>query len=66
MLKGATDDVLHQSNQAAAVADDRQLQLPRQRMARHDAEIAADVRENGADRPPADLGGDLLGRGQAG
>jgi hypothetical protein len=34
-------------------------------MARHDAEIAADVSDDGADRAAADLGGDLLGRGQA-
>jgi hypothetical protein len=34
-------------------------------MARHDAEIAADVGNDGADRAAAHLGGDLLGCGQA-
>ena len=42
------------------------LQLPPQRMAGHDAEIAADIGEDGADRAAADLGGDLRRRGQAG
>ena len=42
------------------------LQFPPQRMARQDAEIAADVGDDGADRPAADLGGDLLWRGQVG
>src|SRR5271165_3789864 len=35
-------------------------------MTGQDAEIAADIDEDGADRPGADLGGDLLRRGQAG
>ena len=34
-------------------------------MARHDAEVATDVGDDGADRATADLGGDLLGRGYA-
>jgi len=34
-------------------------------MVRHDAEIAADVGDDSADRAAANLGGDLLGRGQA-
>ena len=34
-------------------------------MARRDAEVAANVGDDGADRAAADLGGDLLGRGQA-
>ena len=34
-------------------------------MARHYAEVAANVGDYGADRATADLGGDLLGRGQA-
>ena len=33
-------------------------------MARRDAEITADIGDDGADRPTADLCGDLLGRGQ--
>ena len=35
-------------------------------MARRDAEIAADINNDRADRPTADLGGDLLRRGQTG
>jgi hypothetical protein len=35
-------------------------------MARQDAEIAVDIGNDGADGPAADLGGDLLGRGQVG
>ena len=60
------EDVFHQSGQAAAMADDDQLQFPPQRMARHDAEVASDVSDDGADRASADLGCDLLGRGQEG
>jgi hypothetical protein len=48
------------------MADDDQLQFPPQRVVRHDAEIATDVGDDGADRAAADLGCDLLGRGQAG
>ena len=33
---------------------------------RQDAEIAADIGEDGADRPAADFGRDLLRRGQVG
>ena len=62
--KGAVEDVLHQSGQAAAMADDDQLQFPPQRMARHDAEVAADVGDDGADRAAADLDCDLLGVGR--
>jgi hypothetical protein len=40
------------------------LQFAPQRVAWQDAEIAADVGDDGADRPAADLGGDLLGGGQ--
>jgi hypothetical protein len=47
------------------VQDDGRIQLPPQRMVRHDAEIAADIDKHGADRPAADFGGDLLRRGQA-
>ena len=35
-------------------------------MARHDADIAADVGDDGADGSVAHLGGDLLGSGQSG
>jgi hypothetical protein len=35
-------------------------------MARQDAEIAADIGDDSTDRPAADLGGDLLRRGQRG
>jgi hypothetical protein len=41
------------------------LQFAPQRMARHDAEIAADVGDDGADRATAYLGSDLLRRRQA-
>ena len=40
------------------------LQFAPQRVARQDTEIAADVGDDGTDRAAADLGGDLLGRGQ--
>ena len=56
-------DVLHQVGQVAAIADDDGAQFPPQRMVRHDAEVAADVGDDGADRAAADLGGDLLGCG---
>ena len=42
--------------------DDGQPQFPPQRMVRHDAEITADIGDDGADRPAADLGGNLLRR----
>ena len=35
-------------------------------MARHDAEVAIDIGNDGADGPAADQGGDLLGRGHLG
>jgi hypothetical protein len=46
--------------------DDDPAQFPPKGMARHDAEIAADIGDDRADRPAADLGGDLLRRGQKG
>ena len=51
--------------QVAAIANDEIAHLRPQRMARRDAEVAANVGDDGADRATADLGGDLLGRGQA-
>jgi hypothetical protein len=47
------------------MSDDDDLQFPPQRMARHDAEVAADVGDDGADGAAANPGCDLLGRGQA-
>jgi hypothetical protein len=47
------------------VFDDDKAQFPPQRMARHDAEVTTDVGDDGADRPAADLGGDLRRGGQA-
>ena len=46
--------------------DDDEAQVLPQLVARHDAEIAADIGDDRADRPAADLGGDLLRRGQQG
>ncbi len=48
------------------MADDDQAELAPQRMARHDAEIAADIGDDGPDRPAADFGRDLRRRGEAG
>ena len=56
-------DVLHQAGQVAAIADDDGAQFPPQRMVRHDAEVPADVGDDGADRAAADPGCDLLGCG---
>ena len=47
------------------MSDDDKAQFPPQRMARHDAEVTTDVGDDGADRPAADLGGDLRRGGQA-
>jgi hypothetical protein len=55
-----------ESGKAAAVQDDGELQFPPQWMVRHDAEIAADVGDDRADRSAADLGDNLLRRRQAG
>ena len=46
--------------------DDEVLHVPPQLVAGQDAEIAADIGDDSADRAAADLGGDLLCRGQAG
>ena len=62
-MKCPIDDVLHQVGQVAVVANDEMAQLPPQRMVRRDAEVAADVGDDGADRTATDLVGDLLGRG---
>jgi len=50
--------------EVAALFDDGDLQSPPQRVAGQDAEIAADVGENGADQLAADFCGDLLRGGQ--
>jgi hypothetical protein len=60
--KGVVEDVLHQSGQAAAMADDDQLQLPPQRMVRHDAEIAADIGNDGGPWSEAGAIGDSIAR----
>jgi len=57
-------DVLIQGCELAAVADDQRTDFPPKRMARHDAEVAADIRDDGADRPMTDFCGDALRRGQ--
>jgi len=46
------------------MSDDEETEFPPQRMAGQDAEIAADIGDDDADRPAADLGCDLLRRGQ--
>src|SRR5271166_5561642 len=56
--------IAQQIEMAAAVFDDDKPQLLPQRMARQDAEISANLRDDGADLPAADLGGDPLRRGQ--
>ena len=58
--------VLEQGGEIAAVADDGDAEFAPQRMAGEDAEVAADVGEDGADRAAAGLGGDLLQRGDRG
>jgi hypothetical protein len=58
------ENVYHKAGESAAVCHDCQLQFAPQRVAGQDAEVAADVREHGADRPATHLGGDLLRRGQ--
>jgi hypothetical protein len=51
-LEHVPDDV----GEAATAQDDGQPQLSPQRMVRHDAEVAADVGDDDADRAVADLG----------
>ena len=63
--KRLIEDVFHQVGKAAALSDDDGLQFPPERVAGQDAEVAADVGDDGADRLAADLGGDLLRGGQA-
>jgi len=50
----------------AAALDHGHLHIPPQWMARRDAEVAADVGNDGADRTAAGFGGDLRRRGQVG
>jgi hypothetical protein len=47
------------------MAEDDGAQVPPQGMGRHDAEIAADVGDDGTDRPATHLGGNLFLGGQA-
>src|SRR5947209_7660797 len=58
------EDVPDQGGGVAAVRDDGLTEFRPQWMVRHDAEVAADIGEDSADRPAADLGCDLLHRGQ--
>src|SRR5215472_4628069 len=60
------DDFLHQSGVVAALRCDGVPQFPPQRVVAGNAKIATDVGDDGADRAAADLGGDLLGRGEVG
>lgn len=59
------EQALEQGDEAAAVFNDRQPQLLPQRMVRQDAEIAADVGKNRADRPAGHFGGALTTAKQA-
>ena len=63
---GSIEPIHGQAEEIAAVLVDSQVQFIPQRMAARDAEIAADVGEDGADRLTADLFGDLLRGGQGG
>jgi hypothetical protein len=60
------ENVPEQGGEIAAVADDGLGDLPPQRVARHDSEVATDIGENRAGRAAADLGRDVPGRGQTG
>ncbi len=64
--KHLVEDVFHQVGEAAALSDDGDLQFPPQGVAGQDAEVAADVGDDGADRLAADFCGDLLRGGQVG
>ena len=55
----AAEDVLPQFGQVAAIVDDDGPHFTPQRMGRHDAEIAADVGDDGTDGPATHLGGDF-------
>ena len=62
--KRLVKDILQQAGEVAALSHDDDLQFPPQGVAGQDAEIAADVSDDGADRLAADLGGDLRRCGQ--
>ena len=62
--KHLVEDVFYQVGVAAALPDDGVLQFTPQLVAGQDAEIAADVGDDGADRLAADFRGDLLRGGQ--
>jgi hypothetical protein len=64
-LEQLIEAVRHQPDQAAAIAGDEVAYFRPQLVARHDADVAADVGDDGADGPATDLGGDLLGRRQS-
>jgi hypothetical protein len=52
--KRLLEDVFHKAGEVAALSDDGDLQFPPERVAGHDAEVAADVGDDGADRLAAD------------
>jgi hypothetical protein len=62
---GVEAEVSGHAGEGTIVSDDGVEQLPPQRMAFVDAEVAADVGEDGADGAAADLLGYLRGRGKA-
>ena len=62
--RGPIEDFDHQAGVVAAVFLDEGFQFPPQRMVRADAKITADICDDGADGLAADLGSDLLGRGE--
>ena len=64
--EGLVEPVHDEADVTAAVFVDGAVQFVPQRMARRDAEIAADIGEDGADRLTPDLGRDLLWGGQVG
>ena len=64
--EGLVEPVHDQADVIAAVFVDGKVQFVPQWMARRDAEIAADVGEDGADRLTPDLGRDLLWGWQVG
>ncbi len=59
------ENVREQPRKVAAVEDDGQGQFPPQRVSRHNAEIAADIGNHGADRTAAERGRDVPRRWHA-
>ena len=64
--EGPREDVLDQAGVAAVMRYEDVLNFPPQRMVGQDAEVAADIGDDGADGSAADFGGDLLWGGQVG